>query len=461
MRLLRAVLVVAALATASTCGGNGTSPSARSDTAAPASIPVPVPPVTTPTTVPVAPTSPPPTTVATVPPTSVLPPPPATTTVATTIPTADVPVPDDITFGRPAPDLLDALPAEDIPWTSVGPEWMSLVYPRLSSDNSSSLDQRGLYLVDPDNRIYAVSALPNDGTDVVSVAYTGRVALLRGTYGQGLPLGVLDLDTTLFHVVVPASEQLDAVSLTRDGRGLWVYDVPWSNPPEAGGTIRLSRVDLTDGSWTTILEEPVGLDELVDYYDWWVNNRGSVVELPDGDIVTATPTGIWTGSPDGEGFERLDAPDAACAVVTLWDATTVVARCAVAAAADPDCGNSGLWLVSTDGRPFGALAQPDPDTCTGYGGAVALDGDLAVNAGFGSGECNSHVVLIGSDGSEQWVPPTAELRCMEHVAGIRNGAWLISAANPYVGRAAGWFEVTPSGSTPIDLPDGWLSVLVP
>ena len=262
----------------------------------------------------------------------------------------------DAVLGSPAPHLLEALPSDEIPWDSVGPGWLAFAYPNGVYSEDAALDQRGLYLVGPDDRIYAVSALPADGTDLVSASWTGHVALLRGPYADGLPLGVLDLETTGFRTVVPDSENLEIVSLTRDGTGLWVYDLPWSNPPQPGGSIRVSLVGIADGSWAPIYDEPIAVDERWGYYDWWVNNRGGIVEMPDGEIAFGTPDGLKIGPADGGTFRVLEAPGEACSIVNAWDGETIQVRCALP---DPTRGVR-LWtrwpVVGSDRW----LDQPEP-----------------------------------------------------------------------------------------------------
>ena len=262
----------------------------------------------------------------------------------------------DAMLGAPAPHLLEALPSDEIPWDSVGPGWLAFAYPNGVYSEDAALDQRGLYLVDPDDRIYAVSALPADGNDLVSASWTGHVALLRGPYADGLPLGVLDLETTGFRTVVPDSENLEIVSLTRDGTGLWVYDLPSSNPPQPGESIRVSLVRIADGSWTTIYEEPATVDNLSGSYSWWINKRGSMAEMADGDIAFGTPDGLKIGPADGSTFRMLESPGDVCSIVNAWDDETIQVRCAI-----PDlpieCDWWSRWPVAGSDR---WLDQPDP-----------------------------------------------------------------------------------------------------
>jgi hypothetical protein len=364
----------------------------------------------------------------------------------------------DAVLGAPSLHLLEARPLDEIPWDSVGPGWLAFAYPTGVFTGDTALDQRGLYLVDPEDRIFAVSALPADGTDLVSASWTGHVALLRGPYDDGLPLGVLDLETTGFRTVVPDSENLEIVSLTRDGTGLLVYDLPWSNPPEPGGNIRVSLVEIADSSWTTIYEEPVVVDDLSDYYNWWVNNRGGIVEMPNGDIAFGTPDGLKIGPADGGTFRSLDAPGDACSIVNAWDDETIQVRCKLP---DPpvecDCGPAGLWLVPTDGSTSRTLALPEVGSCTSYAKAILLGDDLAISAGFGSGECNSGVLLDLGRELGTWVPPVSDVDCNESLVGTRNNAWIITASNPYVGPdfPIRTFEVTPTDSKDIPIPGSW------
>ncbi len=388
----------------------------------------------------------------------------------TTLPPDTLPSPTttvvagDGVLGRPDPTLLEALPAETIPWDEAGPDWLAFAYPRNTTTQWEEAGRQGLYLVDPDDRIYAVSALPIDGTDVVEVSWSGRIALLRGPYAAGLPLTVLDLETTIVHDVVPQSEDLDHYALTRDGTGLWIYDLPWTDPPTRGGTASVTHLDLATFTRTTVLEEDVAPDPLSDYYQWWVNNRGGIAELPSGEIVAGMPSGVWIGSPDGGDLRPLGLPGAACAVVDVWDDTTVLVRCETTKDVACEGYESELWLAPIDGRAPSLLAAPDADSCVSYSSAVPRSDHLAISAGFGSGECNGHVLVMAPDGTvERWVPPLAEVDCNEWVVGVRNGTWLVQAANPYVDRdfPTALFEVTPTGARQVDLPAVWVMLLTP
>jgi hypothetical protein len=454
---MRGSAVVLALALVAGCGGAATE---TTPTAGPT-----ITPTTTSTTTPPDPT----TTPASAPSTTPVPTPAATLPPELTPPEPTIPPTTTVlltggALGRPDPALLEALPAETIPWDEVGPDWLAFDYPRSTTTALEQAGRRGLYLVDPDDRIYAVSALPTDGTDVVEVSWSGRIALLRGPYAASLPLAVLDLQTTVVHELVPHSEGLDHYALTGDGTGLWIYDLPWNNPPTGDGTASVTHLDLATSARTTLLEETVMLDPLMDYYHWWVNNRGGIVELPSGEIVAGMPSGVWISAPDGSDVRRLDLPDAACAIAELWDDATVLVRCAIAERAQCEGFESELWLVPVDGRSPTLLASPPADGCLGYSSAVPLGDHLAIDAGFGSGECNSHVLLVDPDGTvERWVPPLDEVNCNEWIVGLGDGAWMIHAANPYVGRdfPVALFEVTPAGARQIDLPAVWTMSLTP
>lgn len=452
---MRRSLLVLALAMIAGCSGASDTTPATGPTSpattAPVSSPVPttdMAPDTTPAT-----TSPLSTTATPSAPPDTTPPTPTTTVVA-----------GDGVLGRPDPTLLEALPAETIPWDDVGSDWLAFAYPRNTTTQWEEAGRQGLYLVDPGDRIYAVSALPIDGTDVVEVSWSGRIALLRGPYAAGMPLSVLDLETTTVHEVVPQSDDLDHVVLTGDGTGLWIYDLPWRNPPIGGGTASVMHLDLVTLTRTTLLEEQVAPDPLSDYCNWWVNNRGGIAELPSGEIVAGMPSGVWIGSPDGSDLRPLELPSAACAVVDIWDDTTVLVRCKTTKLAACEDFESELWLAPVDGRTPSLLAAPDADACVSYSSAVPLADHLAISAGFGSGECNGHVLVMAPDGTvERWVPPLAEVDCNEWVVGIRNGTWLVQAANPYVDRdfPIALFEVTPNGARQIDLPAASVMQLTP
>ncbi len=463
--MTRRSAVLLALAIAAGCGetatettptsGPTTTPSPTTSptsgrTAPDAAVPTTQPATTPDPTTPVAPEPPPP-----------QPPSPEPTTPP--LPTNVVAIKGDI-LGRPDPVLLEALPAESIPWDRVGTDWLAVAYPRNTTTLLEETARQGLYLVDPDGRIYAASALPADGTDVVEVSWTGGVALLRGPDVAGLPLTALDLRTTDVAELVPRSEDPDDYALTRDGTGLWIYDLPWTKPPTGGGTASVSRIDLATLTRATLFEETVALDPLMDFYHWWVDNRGGIVELPSGSIMVEMPSGVWIARPDGSEPRRLDLPDAACPVVAVWDDATVVVRCEIAEGAQCEEYRSELWVVPVDGRSSTLLASPPADGCLSYTGAVPLGGHLAIDAGFGSGECNVHVLVGDPTGIiERWVPPVAEVSCNEWVVGVRDGAWSIQAANPYVDRdfPIALFDVTPEGAAQVELPVTWAISLTP
>ncbi len=175
------------------------------------------------------------------------------------------------------------------------------------------IDERGLYLRAPDGQIYAISALPAEGTDVMSVSVSGRLALLRGPYGDGLPIGVLDLETTAYRQVIATSHDIDIVKFTADGEGLWIYDLIPASERDYLQTVQVSRIDLGDHHWETIIEETYDVELGNRYYSWWVNHRGGVVELANGGLAISTPTGIVVGPPSGP-FELLGTPNAPCSV---------------------------------------------------------------------------------------------------------------------------------------------------
>ena len=458
---MRGSAVVLALALVAGCGGAATE---TTPTASPTVTPTTTS-TTTPSTAPTAETTPasaPSTTTPVPTPPATLPPEP--TPPGPTIPPTTTVVLPGGALGRPDPALLEALPAETIPWDEVGPDWLAFDYPRSTTAALEQAGRRGLYLVDPDDRIYAVSALPTDGTYVDEVSWSGRIALLRGRIAAGSSLMILDLQTTVVHELAPQSEGLDHYTLSRDGTELWMYDLPWNNPPTSDGTASVTHLDLATSARTTLLEETVALGPLMDYYHWWVNNRGGIVELPSGEIVAGMPSGVWISAPDGSELRRLGLPDAACAVVDVWDDTTVLVGCEIAERAHCEGYESELWLVPVDGRSPALLAASPADSCLSYSSAVPLGDHLAIDAGFGSGECNVHVLVVDPDGTvERWVPPVDEVRCNEWIVGVRDGTWLIQAANPYVGHdfPIALFEVTLAGARQIDLPAVWAMSLTP
>ena len=241
---------------------------------------------------------------------------------------------------------------------------------------------------------------------------------------------MLDLETTVYRTILHDSLDLEIVTFTTAGDGLWIYDIDPGSEPGALRTFRVSTIDFATRTARIVFEQSVDENTGSNYYNWWINSRGGVAEMPNGEIVTATPTGVWIGDPEGQEFRRLDVPDAACSVVRPWNATEVLMECKLPCA--EECGEvwSGLWLIPTDGRASAPLAIPERFNVAYYD-AAPLDGGLAISAVFGPGECNHHVVLVEAESIDVWTPPIAAVDCMEYVVGVRNGAVLIDAGNPY------------------------------
>lgn len=347
-------------------------------------------------------------------------------------------------FGPPAA-LPNASPANEINWGSVGPGWIALDHPGTVYTDPPSLDQRGLYLVAPDNEVFAVSSLPSDGGDLTDVSADGRFALLSGPYDHAagaVSYGVLDLRTTAFHPVISAADAPRTARFTSDGTSLWAS----TNDPDR---VRLDRIAVSNGTPTTVLDEPS------DGSSEWRVRSVSVAELGHGEIVTASPSGVWRRQHDGAPIQQLDAPAAPCSIRKVWNDGQILVSCRVPDAPAGALGASGLWLVATDGGPAEVLALPEegPDFwSTNYLDAERLDGVLAIAAGIDEGECSRHVLIMSGGGTSRWVPPVDE-PCDEYVGGVRNGRWLMVAGNP----AWGWrqlFEVTQTTSAPISLPEG-------
>lgn len=418
-----------------------------------------------------------------------------TTLVEPTTPALD----DTVTFGAPEPALLPAAPPDAIDWASVGPGWL-LIDHRLVGTyvDPVALDQRGLYLVSPDDVVYGVSALPTDGSRIVAVSEDARRVLLEqfdpvcaeGCTCSGGPLSnetgqddravlaqvygyaLLDLPTTtsqsiLDPVAVSVCEPgvfVREVDFTIDGTGIWVSET-WNTHDYRTERVRLSRVDTITGGWTTILDEPVEVDAASSPSTWAV----SLVELHDGRIVVSTPTGTWLRERDGAPLLGLDVPDS-CELVRAWDANHVLARCTVPPGLYPpppevpaeDCHASGLWLIALDGspaQPFAVLLNDSGflSCWAGYADAVPLGDRLALQVG-GDG-CSDDVVVISPAGdATTWVPPDISDPCTQRLMGVRDDAWLIGAWSETDASGA-VFEVTGHGSTKIDLPSGDIIVL--
>jgi hypothetical protein len=406
------------------------------------------------------------------------------TTVVTTTAATSPPVEDGVTLGPPASWLVSARPRDEIDWDEVGPGWLLIDHvEEYNYTDPPTMDQRGLYLVSPDNEVYATSALPTDGSWLVDVSHEGRRAVLQqfddvcahgcssddpvleDAYGYV----VLDLTTTTLRPVIEPVTQsaLEGplsrrVTFTSDAQGLWVSET-WRDTDDWWRLRRVSlgRVDLDDGRWTTVLDEATDLDLLATYADRTDQGHASVLEVADGRIVTESPTGIWLRGPDGAPLRQLDAPDTSCRLDQIWDDEHVVAQCGVPEAADQGCWTTALWLIALDGGPSTLLAAPvddagDTSCYTGYYYAESLGEMLAVLESEGDGECPSRVVLLTEDGIRQWEAAIPE-RCSEYLLGTRNGAWLISVDTPV--SAAATYEVTPDEDTLLPLPSGTIKVV--
>lgn len=396
-------------------------------------------------------------------PTSSLPP------ATTDPPTEPLPV-DVILLGEPDPKLLPALPPSEVDWTTVGPGWLLIDHPSGHGRpviEPTTLDERGLYLVTPDDVVYGVAALPSDGSRIASVADDGRSLLLDNASGYAL----LDLTTTALQMVVPVSGCEPSPcrresDITVDGTGIWVSETWYTDDQRHANHVRLSRVDLGTATWTTIVDEVLVVDEANPPSSWGI----SVVELNDSQIVVTTRNGTSLRATDGVPIRALDAPDAVCGLLRAWGSEHVLARCGIPVgeyAPPPEvpaehCQTSGLWLIALDGTPTRPLAIPLDDrgnlSCwNGYADAEQLGDDLAVSVG-GDG-CSDDVVMISADGNvTQWLPDFAE-PCDELLLGVRNGAWLIGAWSSDNAPEEAVFEVTAQGSTRTELPPGEILVL--
>ena len=131
-----------------------------------------------------------------------------------------------VTLGPPDPDLLPASLSGEIDWATVGPGWLLIDRPMgsLTLSDPPTVDRRGIYLVAPDDTVYGVSALPNDGSWVADVSSDGRQVLLQqfddacaegcecptdmAVEAQAYGYALLDLPTTSLRSVI------DPVSLS-------------------------------------------------------------------------------------------------------------------------------------------------------------------------------------------------------------------------------------------------------
>jgi hypothetical protein len=395
--------------------------------------------------------------------------------VEPSVPLADGPV----TLGAPHWALLPASPPDQIDWEIVGPGWLIVDHPFGYGGpfiDPTTLDRRGLYLVSPDNDVFAASALLSDGSWIADVSNDGRQVLFRlfdpvcaDGCSSDMPVtaeefgyAILDLPTTTLRLVIDPVTQWHfepdfsrRATFTDDGQGLWVSETSLAEHGWKVTRVRLSRLDLASETWITILDETTDLDLLATFGDRTDHGHASVVELPDGRLVTESPTGVWLRDPDGVGLARLNAPETSCVLTRLWDSDHVVVRCQVPDFALAGCWTTGLWLVALDGSPYTPLAVPVDHDGTlacyyNYFDATQLGDTVAVQAGEGEGSCGHDVVFLTDDSIHPWEPDvTSPEGCIdEWLLGVRNGAFLITTG---VGAT---FEVGLHGDTPIPLPNG-------
>lgn len=396
---------------------------------------------------------------------------------------------DAVTLGPPDPALLPASPADEIDWTAVGRGWALIDHGAMYADPASP-DERGLYLLSPDDVVYGVSALPADGSGIAVASSDGRMVLLHrsdsactsgcscpddaATMTQVSGYALLDLRASSARPIIDPVEVSVCdpgvfsreVRFTTDGQGILVSETWRTSDLNHATRVRLSRVEVTSGTWSTILDEPIDASTPARRAGSWI----SVIEVGSGQLVTSTPDGIWLRDARGAQIRRLDAPDTSCHLARSWDAGSVLAWCPVTPgelSAPPgvpaeECYTSGLWLVPLDGTPARTLAisldeHGDLSCWSGYVDAAPLGDWIAAQVG-GDG-CSDDVVVIAPDGAvTTWMPPDLADPCTESLIGVRSGAWLISA-DSYSSADNGIYAVTPAGSTRTQLPAGRIFVL--
>lgn len=488
MRRRVAVVVLSVLAVA--CGGSEAPDAAPAPTLAP----TPAPATDVVPTVSAQPTTPAPAT----PPSPIDPPTPSTASAPTVEPRE--PVDDWVVLGPPDPALIpEALPPTALDWAAVGAGWLLIDHGPWFGEPGVR-DQRGIYLVAPDDVVYGVSALAVDGGWYGDVSADGRRVLLQqyddacaegcscpgatqGSLDPGVPddsavhqqvygFSLLDLTTaSLRPVIDPVSLSVcdqgrlhREVEFADDGAGIWVTE-SWFGDGYRLERVRLGRVEIESGDWTTIVDEPVEVREGHSRTTATI----SIVDLGDGRMAVGTPAGVRVLAVDGSQIRELAVPHPACELERLWDADHLLARCPASASDVPirpdvpveQCYSSGLWLVAIDGASADELAVPlDADgyvACwSGYAIAAQIGDELAV--GVGGDGCSDDVVLITADGTAtQWLPDDLAESCTEMLLGVRNGAWLLSAHSEFDG--GGTYEVTAAGATRLDVPSGLIVVL--
>lgn len=490
--LLGGALIVAA------CGGGGTddtsptSPPPGSEPSAPTAV---------------APTTAPPDSAApatTAPPATT----PATTTLPTTTPVATVEpsepaAGDAVLLGPPNPQLVAAAPPEQIDWASVGAGWLLVDHPTGVGPltDPQTLDQRGLYLVAPDDRIFGVTALSTDGSWIAAVSDDARQVLLQtfdpvcadGCTCSGDPVSsvetevvdglvqrefgyvLVDLTTRTARPVIepvtrpvcgPSDFRRD-VAFTADGRGIWVSETWFTDDGWHVERVQLGRLDIESGTWAPVIDRTLDRVDVAAATSpslWEL----SVVDLGDDRIAIGTPDGTWLTTAAGDPIRQLADPGTPCHLLGSWDGEHVLARCVVPAGivAPPagvppeQCRPAGLWLVALDGSPARQLAIRQQDgvlECwASYTAAVRLDGSLALQVS-GDGATDG-VDLVGPTGDvTAWMPPDIADSFTESLLGIRGGTWLIQASNEW--GDTGLYEATTESSTRIDLPAGRVIVL--
>ena len=295
----------------------------------------------------------------------------STTRSATSVPSTLGPT----TTTSPAwaePGFPEAVPPEQIPWDDVGVGWLLVRYRQASSRGGDPTAGEALFLVDPNDTMYAVAMWPSEEW-ILDWSPEGRRVL---SFRDGaLRLTDLSDGTT---AVVPNDLYGSSPNKDEDGWARWarftrptgrdivVRLLDWGNRIRleclhTDGTrcAQLADLDISSYDYTDPRSRALGITQLT----WLYTPTGT-------EVVVATTEGIRVLTNLGAVIRPLDSPGLGCSLSRWWSEESVLAACY-----DPDwvaspCwtrgqvgpgGGRSLWSVPLDGSPATRLT-PVP-TC--------------------------------------------------------------------------------------------------
>lgn len=370
------------------------------------------------------------------------------------------------------PGFREALGPAEIPWGEVGKSWLLVRYLESRSGGWIPPGSEGLFLIGPDNAVYAVSDW--NGVEILDWSPEGgRILVFDGS------LKVVDLrdgTESVIPVYVPAGNGYQG-----QGHGFWLH-ARFTRPTGRDVVVRVvddleHHVSLqclrTDGTLFARLADfdlPTadgsGLEYVSSGITWLYGPAGT-------EMVVATSDGISLLTNLGAPVRRLDTPGLGCTLARWWDEGSVLGACY-----DPDwaaspCWYSGpgpggrsLWAVPLDGSaatrltpiPVCTPGAWEPDYVDGlqFGNAVAARAAHCC-------ECGGNIDLIDGDTVTRWMgyadsspsgPSGESHACSPYLIATRGDRLLVGDTvygwDPDHGARGGFgavFEVAGDGTT--------------